>query len=286
MRIFLLCIAIAITSFSFGQSFAPIGAKWYYTERHPFDGDINYYLLESVKDTLISNKTCSVINTKSTPGCLNINLTNYVYKEDSIIYIYINQSFQKLFDFKAKKNDSWIINNGDQITVKVDSIGITTLNSKKLKTLFVTYSSPGKVDNQSKIIENIGDVNYFFNFPISGTCDDYYADGLRCYQDANFGNYSSGIAPSCDYKNLAGVKEITNQYNIEINLTSDKSLSINNKNDIECSISIHDLTGKKVFEKDIKTSQSVDISKLKSALYIVNLSKNGETIGTKKIMLE
>ena len=123
-------------------------------------------------------------------------------------------------------------------------------------------------------------------FSIGDGCDGDYADGLRCYQDANLGNYNTGIAPSCDYKHLAGLDEFPTKYGIEIKLSNDKSLSIKNENDVECSISIQDLSGKKVVEKELKTSQTLDISTLKAGLYIVNLTKNGENIVSQKIMME
>ena len=61
MRTFIILLALTFTSHFFAQNFAPVGAKWYYTRHYMSSGDQNYYLIEVIKDTIINNKTCSVL---------------------------------------------------------------------------------------------------------------------------------------------------------------------------------------------------------------------------------
>jgi hypothetical protein len=43
------------------QDFAPIGAEWYYTERHAFSGDITFLKISSIKDTIVNQKNCRIL---------------------------------------------------------------------------------------------------------------------------------------------------------------------------------------------------------------------------------
>ncbi|NJK97950.1 MAG: hypothetical protein HC905_26305 [Bacteroidales bacterium] len=127
---------------SFGQDFAPIGAKWYYTEQFAFSGDISYLWIESVGDTIIKGKDCKILENNGGLMCAFHNTKDFVYFEDSIAYFYVPEidTFQILYDLKAQKDSSWTIVFGmdlesklDTIQVVVDSVSFMTINSKKLK---------------------------------------------------------------------------------------------------------------------------------------------------------
>jgi hypothetical protein len=50
------------------------------------------------------------------------------------------------------------------------------------------------------VVERIGDLYYLFNLTPNSyfICDDNYSRGLRCYTDAEFGSYETGLAHRCD----------------------------------------------------------------------------------------
>ncbi|MDR2841303.1 MAG: hypothetical protein LBV75_08635, partial [Paludibacter sp.] len=68
MKKLLLFIFISISLFAFGQNtFAPIGAKWYYgINGGYYESNVNYYqTVEVISDTVIAEKQCSVLELKT-----------------------------------------------------------------------------------------------------------------------------------------------------------------------------------------------------------------------------
>jgi hypothetical protein len=102
------------------------------------------------------------------------------------------------------------------MTVTVDSVSMTEVNSQQLNVQYVTYY--GKDYNEfglwdslwynSTIVEVLGDLNFIFLFPqdMSTICDFNYTQGLRCYEDDFIGHYETGSAPNCTYT-YVGLKE-------------------------------------------------------------------------------
>src|SRR5688572_6815404 len=81
--------------------FAPVGAIWHYEKRFTSrPGDRDYYKIESIGDTVINGKTCSILQFSDNPGCAYPQPYQYVYQEDSIAYLYnaTLNNFQILFD--------------------------------------------------------------------------------------------------------------------------------------------------------------------------------------------
>lgn len=174
----------------FGQDFAPIGAKWHYTEYFAFSGDISYLTIESVGDTIINGKACKVLENNGRLMCVFHNERDFVYYEDSVAYFYVPQidSFQVLFDMRAHKDSSWInifmiqeLTKLDTVQIVVDSVSYVTINSNNLKKLHVTYKSLNSgfefLHYQGEIVEYLGDIYYLFNlYSLSGImCDGNYS---------------------------------------------------------------------------------------------------------------
>ncbi len=191
------------------------GTTWHYEKRYAFSGNIDYFKITIAEDTVINSITCKKLVRNSAPACAD-RTTNfeYIYEDDSVVYFYDFErgEFQTLYNFNTLVNNSWEIiittpmEDNDTITVKVNSIGTTTINGFDLKTLNVTYIA-NYYDNysfDSKIIYGIGDTVYMFRLKpkLSLACDIDLADGLRCYDDTYFGSYSSGIRASCTYTGI------------------------------------------------------------------------------------
>jgi hypothetical protein len=60
MKIFLsILLAISLSSIINAQDFAPVGAKWWYTQVDLFNPFFkSYSTIESIQDTIISNQSC------------------------------------------------------------------------------------------------------------------------------------------------------------------------------------------------------------------------------------
>lgn len=285
----------------FGQDFAPIGAKWYYTEQFAFSGDISYLWIESVGDTIIKGKDCRILENNGGLMCAFHNNMDFVHYEDSIAYFYVPEidTFQILYNLKAQKDSSWTIIFGmdlesklDTIQVIVDSVSYMTINSKVLKKLHVTYKSLNvgweDLDYGGEIIEKIGDNSYLFNlYSLSGiVCDGNYSGGLRCYEDSQLGFYSTGIAESCTCTyDWVGIKN--NNSDLDINIHPN---STSNWFEIECKTnsrlmgSLIDLSGKSIKEFEIYGITKIDITNLEQGFYIVQIKNSDTILVTRKII--
>ncbi|NJO88096.1 MAG: T9SS type A sorting domain-containing protein [Chloroflexia bacterium] len=286
---------------SFGQDFAPIGAKWYYTEQFAFSGDISYLWIESVGDTIIKGKDCKILENNGGLMCAFHNTKDFVYFEDSIAYFYVPEidTFQILYDLKAQKDSSWTIVFGmdlesklDTIQVVVDSVSFMTINSKKLKKLHVSYKSLNfgweDLGYGGEIIERIGDKNYLFNlYSLSGiVCDGNYSGGLRCYQDSELGFYSTGIADSCDYTyKWTGIESNSINAHIKVypNPASDW-IEIESKTNKELMISILDLSGKVLVNSKSFGSSRIDLTSFQKGFYVLKINQSDKIIETRKIL--
>ncbi len=302
-RIFyFLMFTLLITISSKGQDFAPIGAKWYYTEKFAFSGDISYLWIESVGDTILKGKKCNILENNAEFACGFSNKKNYVYYEDSVAYFYVSRidTFQILYDLNAKQDSTWTIVFGindedsklDTFLVNVNSVSSVTINSKKLKKLDVYYESLNLNSWNSgyngEIIERIGDKNFLFNLTtLSGqVCDGNYSEGLRCYQDNELGYYSTGIADSCTYTyDWVGIKNQNSNYDIKIspNPTSDLiTITTNIQKDYE--IILINITGQSVFENYVTGDYQLDLSNYENGIYFILIRNKDNCLYKNKII--
>lgn len=294
---------LTVVNLSFAQEFAPIGAEWHYTEGFAFSGDINYLTIKSIKDTTINGKQSRRLDCKRL--CWNPSGRQYIhYTNDSLYYYYpVLDTFQLIAAFNAQPDDSWNIlikdwdESVDTVTVRVDSINSIAINEKPLRQLFVTYylknhDPNGAViqnyDYNSRIIEKIGDVHYLFNFPVNAglMCDDNYSEGLRCYEDAELGLYSTGIADSCTYTyTWTGIESSTVLKKITVfpNPTNGL-LVINGSTGKEITAQIKDLTGNTIFSKNLNANNTIDLTGLPKGLYILGLYIHDKAIGFAKLL--
>ena len=139
----------------------------------------------------------------------------------------------------------------------------------------------------AKIIYPIGDFQYLFNFyPYwSVTCDFNYSGGLRCYEDSEFGYYSTKIADSCTYVYVwAGIENVNNnkpKIDIFPNPTQDKINVICHDN-TNYQISLFDNLGKILNTQFFKGNANLDISSFPKGIYFIQIrSENGLTRNSK-----
>ena len=208
MKLILLILILTNCILGFTQTeFAPIGTEWYYSFREgAFTPATGYYLLKSSKDTIIESKNCKVlshtlVNSKSIALVNGRSIVYHDTKENKI-YRYLFGNFYLLYDFTKIAGDTIVIkepysaSSYDNIISVVDSVGIETLvNNVQLKSLYVHNLEPLKYVFSGKIIERIGNLNFFL--PINSLfCDSGCPNPLRCYRD---GNLSLDLSQSpCD----------------------------------------------------------------------------------------
>ena len=170
------------------QNFAPVGAKWHYTEYSVISSDINYTFFESLKDTVFNGVQCREIGGAPNSCAWT---SQFVYDSNDSVYFWHQErgEFCLLYDFGAEAGDEWTIYHNievpgqpDSSILVVDSVSVETIDGEWLKVAYTTRQ------NQSsdwwsvggKVIERIGGA---YLFPVSGVCDPLPGE-LRCYQDS------------------------------------------------------------------------------------------------------
>ena len=265
-------------------TFANIGSEWYYDEQFAFSGNIDYIKFTSEGYAWMGEKLCKKITKRHKLECNDRPEIEYVYSSNDTVFFYDPhiEKFQILYAFDAEKSDSWNIlvdNENDQtdtIVVTVDSVSTIQINNKNLKQLFVTYkqSNGNYVTAKSTIIEAIGDLQYMFNwYPwYAGACDANFTMGLRCFNNSLIGNYSTGIAESCDFISSSTIYQASN-FKIYPNPVED-FITIENWQNIQ-SIEIYTPNGAQV-ETIQLVSEQIDLSALPQGNYILRIISHGK----------
>ena len=186
--------------------FAPLGAEWYFHvwSQGPITEPPFSYIRKTVSGVEeVQGHTCSVID-----------LYDYVYEEDNIVYWYNqdNDAFTVLYDFNAEAGESWYCDiTGCSFLVTVQSVDSVTWNNRTYRTQYVAGCYADNLDNvvfEGRIIDGIGyEKGLFFNW---GTCGiicgaDY--EYMRCYLEDGELLYHEGDY-DCDYE----PGTVTNQF--------------------------------------------------------------------------
>lgn len=301
MKTLIIAFMIVVTLQLVAQDLAPIGAIWYYTESFASTGDKAYLKIESVKDTLVQGKNCKLLRKSKVLQCSNRkDETEIVYSQDSAVYFWDKDfdKFQKLYDFKVATGGSWTIlikhelSNPDTIKVVVDSITTTKILNKTLKVLNVSYYPSyygSEYHYSSKIVYAIGDFTYLFNFyPYwFGACDFNYSGGLRCYEDSEFGYYSTGIADSCTYTyKWTSIKSIKdNQLKVNLGPNPTKGvIKISCYENINYKICLLDNLGRLIKTGNFQKETNLDISSYPNGMYFILIQDDKGMTNNTKIM--
>ncbi len=221
-KIILITAIVIFFCNSLFSQWAPVGAKWTYTETFYMSTAIDTFTIRSIGDTAIQSHQCKILK-KSAGICDCRPIREYIYEDSGKVFFYDNSrnSFQMLYNFNANIGDSTVIYpadypSNDYIATIIDSISTININSHVLKKLFVhhSFSSYFWVPIGNEIIENIGDTYYMFPW-VYGGCDASWAGPLRCYEDIVIGAYNFGTAQSCDYTTV-GINEFDNDFKIYV----------------------------------------------------------------------
>jgi hypothetical protein len=183
---FSLCAALLAAQ---GADFAPVGAKWYYSELN-FALKTIPHIIESVGKEDYQGKWCSKLVSSSNDIVPN---PAYVYTENDTVYYFspISGQFEMLYDFTAEVGDSWVVGgleafdlDGNLVasdTVTVDSISLLSVNGQDLKVRHISHSF--WFDWGGLIIEKVGNDKLFM--PKRGIVE-AKVWGLRCFDSPEF----------------------------------------------------------------------------------------------------
>ena len=301
---------ILFSILSFGQDWAPIGAKWTYDH----DDGLQQYLttIESVKDTIVLNKLCKLLITKETDENMRpdgsyywrtwIKSKDVIYKSNDTVYHYnrLANSFYPLYLLNVKTNDVVLVrqrtepcSTNDYFCSRfeyiVDSISSLTLQGHRLKLIYNSETKTSDwVFNRSwnmenlPIIDKIGSTKFLF-----GVSRNYVMEGgircLRCYSDNEISYKANYWSKECDYlRPLHGTSSIKDNLADELVISPnpfDSYFIISTDKPIE--YELYDTLGRLLIQGKEK---KVNTASLVNGMYLLRLTTNKTETKTIKVM--
>ena len=274
---------------SYTQVWAPVGAKWTYSNIsmgwEPF-----YNLpktIECTGDTIIGGKSCRIFNGEClctfNPGI------EFLYYEDDKVYHYVDSvvGFTMLYNFSAMPGESWtcIIRklwSYDTTIFEVTGLGNEIIGDDTIPFQFVKTSDDGYWQWGGKVYKYLGD--YFCFYPQYATADPWTGP-IRCYEDSTIIIKFQDIP--CDTSMFhIGVNEYVLDNSIMIFPNpATSSITINKKEGvpIEEAIIYNHLAQKVLETKPV--NNTVDVSTLKPGIYFIEVATK-EWRGRTKLIIE
>ncbi|MFZ4543665.1 MAG: T9SS type A sorting domain-containing protein [Saprospiraceae bacterium] len=296
IRIIFILLFVLQSGLIFSQNWAPLGAKWTYRKDGGIGGGSSYYYYTAEKDTIIKNQNCIKIAKKGDVYCYQRPKAEFTFSRNDSVYFYNPKldTFQLLYDFKAKPGSSWGMDFYDEfiktevfVEISIKSVGTRLINNQLLKTQEVVYNIDrglkGRSSYNSTIIEKLGDQRIMVNFrpSVLGLCDVDGAGWLTCYYDKSIGNYPFQTADSCTYFWIA-TKDLHSLDNLIYPNPAFDHIYI--PEEFQSSYyHFYDCTGRVVSEGIISES-GISIVNLKEGLYFLSIfDVNGEKLISKRI---
>jgi len=273
----LLCFFFSVNQFCFSQSWAPVGATWYYSIGVIYFPYIKYVQFQSVGDTLINGKDCSIIKYIDgefgywfLPGSSQ---TVYSYSDSGKVYVFDpnNNAFSLTYDFNLDSGQTYT-STWDTCTYNYTLYSKDSIN---LNSHWLRRYRLWETGTWIYYIEGIGSTFHLFN--CNQTCSNIiycgdFVSGLRCYSDSVIGFVDFDSTHACDYE-VTGINELNpnNIFTLSPNPAHD-FITIQNNQQKDLSITIFSSTGEVVtrttLAKDAATS--VNLSGLSAGIYVVN----------------
>jgi len=256
------------------QSWAPMGAVWYYNVVDPFGPGITYARYEVTGDTIIQDKNCSLITGNAWavfPGNLSC---IYTYEENGKVYVWdpFASQFCLMYDFSLAAGQSYQTSwNGCQSETTIWSTGNQMINGFNLS--FYTLSDAGS----AKYIHYIGGMSsmfpYNFNYCDTIIYDGPFIQGLRCYDDPVIGHYETGLSPYCDY--VVGIENPEKETLIKLSPNPGSNILYIQTSLKDAKFELYDITGRQVMQRNINKTTTVNISALHPGMYFYRILQNG-----------
>lgn len=293
--IFYVLLPVLITFNLDAQVFAPNDAIWHYSYDPDITLDDGYQRVEVSRDTVINQRNCKVLSTTNI-GYNFLSQEYYefagediiIYEEDSIVYYLKSDSLFVLYDFAAKKGDSYtsICYPGhcdSTFQVTIDSISYIKHNLDSLKAFHISINDEV---TSFYYVERLGYSDYIlpmFNVGCDELTGPNYPGPFRCYQDGIIGLYSTGVATDCDY--ITGVQKISQDSKFSLYPNpAHNTFVIYMGDDQEYSYEIRNSYGGLLDRNSFQGEISIQMAAYESGIYFVTLRRNEAPIGTRKVL--
>jgi len=276
---------------SFAQTeWAPIGATWHYNRPYVTNEQCVYF--KSLKDTIIQNNKCRVIEVKINPQSSSPLMLDKIYlyqQNDSILY-FDTEKFCLLYNFAAKIGDTIIVQNSkfkpstnflysDSIKcfkykiIDIDSVAISSIWLKRQKIEALNSDDWGFSNLTTDVfylVEKIGSLNYFFG-QAAITNPEMTPSLCRCYSDNSISYTSSDWNYTCDFTTEIKKEFSDLEYRIFPNPCSD-FLNVHSPNPIK-NINIVSSNSRIVINRNVNDKNCVlNINSLNKGVYFLQIS--------------
>lgn len=296
--LFLFAVFIVKVSAAQIDYFAPAGSTWHFNHEsfEPFNPDsvtYDYTKVETVGDTIIAGKQCSVLHfdsannhTSQFPG------TIYLYYDSGRVYRYFtdHDKWGLQYDFNAKAGDTLsffvqALQFFDSVKVRVDSVGSVMINGISLRTQkYRIVKADYGWEYDQNVIEGIGGTRFLF---LKYELGEDLNDGLRCYEDSTLGLYQTGLTKTCDtIIHFTGVKDVVQLPDVKIFPTIFHThIHVKNEKKRQLVICIMNENSQTVFTGSVNHSErkDLDLSYLPYGIYVIKVS-SGQLSATQKII--
>jgi hypothetical protein len=270
--------------------FAPIGAKWYYSNReNPLGGpEEGYLLIESTGDTIIDYITVRKLKKTyfSSDGNKEELGFEFVYTIENKVYYLNEANSYLLYDFNAETGDTLTFrepyftgfSSDSTFSLVVDSTNHLIINGINLKTIYLHNLSNilGRWDLYNVHIEKIGNTTYMF--PQSSLdCDAACFDPLRCYMDDKIYYKLLWFPYNCDVL-ITSAENINSSGNYRIYPNpANNCIFLESPNYLggSLTVKIYNLTGRCVLtivDNSNLSTKTIDVSLIPQGLYIIEIN--------------
>ena len=281
-RQLLIQVFIAIAAISKGQTFAPIGAKWYYTS-HGNGAGLGYYLYESVLDTVVAGRSCKKIaisfyqynNTITYPSPVFIN-----QKSDTVFYY--NQIYSRYFPlyiFNVSQGDTLTFHSptvpiypADTLWKSViDSVTNFIVGADTLQRVWTTEPNVNAFSFWGGYIELLGSPFLMLQQP--HIIYPEWDGPLRCYSDSSVSYNCTGLP--CNHRSTTGFSEISQELGFTIFPNPANSfLTIKMADNSFTRYKIYNLLGQPILSGQLISTTTIPLDNFRQGMYVIELTTN------------
>jgi len=281
------------------------GAIWHYKYSGLVSG--GFVKINYTKDTIIANRNCQQLvpvkyvffadsnHVVFFGGAFSLNPEYTSVSGDTVFYL-LNNQFQVLYNFNVQPGDSWDLGvdtnffKCSKSTVRVDSVGIITINNHNYRWIYVNSLPNSSKILQGRIIERFGSASGYL-FPVDNFCDsniavdaDYMS--FLCYKDTTFTQYNPTNSSCEPYLNIVSSKLADLYLNIYPNPANDV-IFISQTGYKISAIKVFNPQGQQVITKPVKPNENtltIAINTLSKGIYFLQLNTDIGIVSKKFIV--
>lgn len=293
MRTLFLAAALIPLSLIAQTTFAPIGAKWSYSQYFAWGPDSSLFTLTCTKDTTLLGHACSVLDGTVLDCYFPHNgeeAYTYVSGDSVFLFDQDQQNFDLLYAFNASPGESWDIprfiwNPLDTIHVEVLGTSSTVIDGYPLRVLEVEittiYEGSGATwPVPATITERLGHSIYHFLWGYEA-CDMDILGGLRCYQDSAI-SWLNPQLPQCDLGTGIDETNENGSWSLQPNVIERNTTASLLCTEPGLDWSLFDGQGRIVSSGSASVGRTA-INIARPGGYLLVLSRNGRTLGRERI---